>query len=457
MSGSQAELPNTADKEFGVGAEITLRSDPVPDDTILIPETYWLAHDIVVQDTELDGYFRRALQSRLTRHGDAEDARQDALLGLMSTYGQDRPDLDINNGAKGLIRGIGRNKVMDQLRRAARDRSQLVDIPDGSDGPSFEDGIDFWLSDAPKLRRVIQQLPERYQQIIGVTLSKPGLSGEELGKMLGVKPIAARTARHRAFSALRTKLDEVEEGTGTSGLPSPVPGAKISLDDLRRKAAKELQKARKKDEQEVSVVVPEYLGPLLVAAQDMNWYFRRATRAGRALVVYPHAELRGMVINHMDSRGGRGSRGRVDVMLPENVTALPAKSSYKYIVGVGELDQEVVARLRDASSFFLRLHTHFSRTPDTQTLPGQAAEAVQRPLDLHKAAWHGRRVRSRLDWTPDDSVNYLREYWLMYGRQMMFGEAQMRADRGVGPSVQQLCREIGSFAALQAKAGYDIG
>ncbi len=457
-----------------VRVRIELRDDPVPYPTKIHPQTYWLAHDIAtLQAAAYDRYFRSRIRTR-THYTDADDARQEALLGLMERCQHAPPDL--KSGAMGLAYGIGAHKVGDHRRRGNRDRSDPAgELPEHQTGSrSIEDIVAGRLAAAKALRRAIQSLPPKQRQALELIFPNPDIRGEELAKaaeLRGGAP-AGRLIRSRAFATLRDKIQTsteedvtiyaAPEEPSTPKQPDPAEERSvIPVGILRTKVAIMLREAFMSGEREVSTVVPEYLGPLLLAAQDMNWHLRQPDTIERALVVYSHGDLDHLLVEHMCSRIRRSDQDRIHLLSPRQASALPAQSSFEYVVGIGELDDAVIARLRCVSFFLLRLHTNLRAVPGAKAAPEQADDETARRSRLitplhHEISQPSGRSLAQLGWRSVDSVNYLKEYWLMHGRQLHFEEAQKLGKRHLGPPIRLLSPNRAQFAALQEKADYGV-
>lgn len=490
-----------------VRVRIGLREDAVPHETRLHPATYWLAHDIaVLHGVQYDRYFGARI-GRGTAYADAEDARQEALLGLMESFQYNPPDLERYGGAMALAHGIAAHKISDHYRKKERTRADPVDeLPERrSDRRPVEDIVVGKLADIKALRKAIQTLTPRQRQIIGLIAPDISLTGEELGAELSLEPIAARVAKSRALAALRARMaPAIEEGIDVyAAKPAPKktskvakaapkksrqprprrssneppadldttqqevvgaqtrkttsPSLKVSVDSIRQKAAMRLREAHARGERELTAVIPEYLGPLLIAGQDISWHLHRADASEQALVVYPYANLRETLVEHMAAGMRASTLSRIHIVSPDRALALPARSNFEYVLGVGNIGEEAAARIRRISYFFLQLYTnlsdaanaHASRT--TRDVQNRSRLAIS---NLYEAPPHNRRLSRRLEWTPADSANYLKEYRLMHGMQLTPDEAQRRVGRRIGSSVEWL--KNGASADLREQAGYSI-
>jgi RNA polymerase sigma-70 factor (ECF subfamily) len=145
---------------------------------------------------------------RLGTREAAEDATSQIFVQAMSGL----PRFDARGGAfRSWLFTIAHNVVIDHYRAAkpAGWFDEALDLPDRDPSPE-EQAIS---SDASRiLRAAIAQLPERQRQVVELRLA--GLTGPEIGQVLGCRTRTVDVAQFRAVARLRTLLaDDRDDNT----------------------------------------------------------------------------------------------------------------------------------------------------------------------------------------------------------------------------------------------------
>jgi len=153
---------------------------------------------------ELIRSFRPAIyrycRSRLPDHEAAEDVTQEVTLAMVEALPRHRAE---DHALGAFVFGIASNKVAmwhrSSYRRPEAPIERIPDRADAAPGPAEiaegNDGLE-------RLMACIEQLPERFQEILMLRVAA-GLSAEETGAVLGLSAGAVRVAQHRALTRLR--------------------------------------------------------------------------------------------------------------------------------------------------------------------------------------------------------------------------------------------------------------
>ncbi len=149
---------------------------------------------------QLANIIRRNLASQL-KPQDREDVVQDILLSIHKarhTYEPDRALLP-------WVMAIARYRLHDHWRGRYRQQAQnMLDIQDFSEnlGQDVTESLE-WSED---IRRGVEGLPAKQQAILQHMYGED-LSVQEVAKKMGMNVSAVKVAAHRAYKALRRKLE----------------------------------------------------------------------------------------------------------------------------------------------------------------------------------------------------------------------------------------------------------
>lgn len=133
------------------------------------------------------------LLARLSRPADVEDAMQDVFTTALT-----RLDTLRDPGAFGAwLLAIARNRAIDSRRRSAR-FVPLAREPHRDPPPSLE---------AAEALALVRSLPEAYRETLLMRLVE-GMSGPEIARATGLRPLSVRVNLHRGMKMLRKRLGE---------------------------------------------------------------------------------------------------------------------------------------------------------------------------------------------------------------------------------------------------------
>jgi len=155
----------------------------------------------------------RYCRARLGRaggaYGTADDVAQEVCLAVLTALPRFR---DQGRPFSAFVYGIAAHKVADAQRVAMRSAAPVeafADQPDPAPGPEQHAVAS---DQARRLSRLLSHLSETHREIVVLRVGV-GLSGEEVGAVLGMSAAAVRVAQSRALARLRTlagnQFDEV--------------------------------------------------------------------------------------------------------------------------------------------------------------------------------------------------------------------------------------------------------
>ena len=140
--------------------------------------------------------------SQLRDTATAEDVTGDVFAAAYAAYARVQPD---EAGVRTWLFRIARNAVIDQYRREGRRRSLFARIGHDLAFPdSVEESVEV-RSDLRSICTALESLRERDRQLVGLRVAA-GLSYAEVGRVLGMREAAAKTATHRALDRVRGLL-----------------------------------------------------------------------------------------------------------------------------------------------------------------------------------------------------------------------------------------------------------
>ncbi|PTX55020.1 RNA polymerase sigma-70 factor (ECF subfamily) [Melghirimyces profundicolus] len=160
------------------------------------------------------------LALRMLRDPDeAKDATQDIFIKLHSRLKNFRHSSRLSTW----VYRVATNHLLDQLRRAKRERTRRINRPWKEvthlrNDPRSEDPA--VVVNQEEVRQIVgeavDELPDLYRTVI-VLHYQQGLSYREIAEILGVSPRTVGTRIHRAKARLRSRLDPVWRGGGIDG------------------------------------------------------------------------------------------------------------------------------------------------------------------------------------------------------------------------------------------------
>jgi RNA polymerase sigma-70 factor, ECF subfamily len=146
----------------------------------------------------------RYCRARLGPHngscGSADDVAQEVCLAVLTALprftDQGRPFL-------AFAYRIAANKIADAYRSAARSATDLVEeVPDRPDHGAGPEERAVALDNSERLSALLARLPEQQREVLVLRVAV-GLPAEEVGRILGLSPVAVRVTQHRALVRLR--------------------------------------------------------------------------------------------------------------------------------------------------------------------------------------------------------------------------------------------------------------
>ncbi len=147
---------------------------------------------------------------RLPHREDARDAVSDALARAVA--GIDRLPDEVSPTA--WLFGILRHVVLDVHRRRYR-RRQRPAVADPAEGQDPAEDLERH-DEYDLLRRAFRSLRPKEQDLLELRVVA-GLSAEEVGRVLQMRPGAVRMAQNRALDRLRRALAELDPVSGQTG------------------------------------------------------------------------------------------------------------------------------------------------------------------------------------------------------------------------------------------------
>ncbi|MBA43698.1 MAG: RNA polymerase subunit sigma [Magnetococcales bacterium] len=132
-----------------------------------------------------------------------EDIVQEVLFGIHNarhTYDSSKPFMPWFNA-------IIRYKTIDAFRKVGRNKED--ELSTGEDIETFfQDDANKQMQalDRHDLMNALAQLPEKPRQAV-ILMKLHGLTADEAGKVMGMKPTTVKVAAHRAYKTLKTFLE----------------------------------------------------------------------------------------------------------------------------------------------------------------------------------------------------------------------------------------------------------
>jgi RNA polymerase sigma-70 factor (ECF subfamily) len=160
-------------------------------------------------------YCRARLGARDGRYGTADDVAQEACLAVLTSLPRYR---DVGKPFVAFAYAIAAHKVADAMRTNARHPVDPVEaVPDQADpGPGPEQRA-LAAEESVRLTELLGQLPAVQREVVLLRIAV-GMSAEEVGAALGMRPGTVRVAQHRALARLR----ELHNARAESD-PGPAP------------------------------------------------------------------------------------------------------------------------------------------------------------------------------------------------------------------------------------------
>jgi len=145
-------------------------------------------------------YCRARLGGRDGRYGSADDVAQDACLAVLTALPRYR---DVGKPFVAFAYSIAAHKVTDALRFAARHPVDAVEaVPDQVDPAAGPEQQALAAEQAALLTHLLGTLPPVQREVLVLRVAV-GLSAEEVGAALGMRPGTVRVTQHRALTRLR--------------------------------------------------------------------------------------------------------------------------------------------------------------------------------------------------------------------------------------------------------------
>lgn len=132
-----------------------------------------------------------------------EDIVQEVLIGIHNarhTYDPDKPFMPWFNA-------IIRYKTIDAFRKVGRNKEDELSTGDDIE-TFFSESTNKQLQalDRHDLMKALAELPEKPRQAV-ILMKLHGLTAEEAGKIMGMKPTTVKVAAHRAYKTLKTYME----------------------------------------------------------------------------------------------------------------------------------------------------------------------------------------------------------------------------------------------------------
>lgn len=147
----------------------------------------------------------RFLAYRVGSKEDAEDLTQTVFLEMVKSLPQYRPRQ--NASFSSWLFRIARHRLIDHYRR--QKTTLPLDDLNPADHPNLQTGAVVPESDTriKHIRRHMQQLPEKYQTILHLTILE-GFELHEAALAMDISNLHARVLKHRAIKKLKTLMPE---------------------------------------------------------------------------------------------------------------------------------------------------------------------------------------------------------------------------------------------------------
>ena len=186
-----------------------------PDDAA--NELGWLAARAVEGDAQatesllgaVHRMVHRYCRARLSRYPGAEhaadDVAQEVCIAVLSALPRYR---DEGKPFEAFVYRIAANKVADNQRASFRQpqpQAELPEVVDLTDGPET---LALRASDAAQARALLDVLPDTLRELMVLRIAV-GLTADETGRALDMKPGAVRVAQHRALAKLRAAAEHL--------------------------------------------------------------------------------------------------------------------------------------------------------------------------------------------------------------------------------------------------------
>jgi RNA polymerase sigma-70 factor (ECF subfamily) len=135
---------------------------------------------------------------------DAEDLCQDAFLKALARAG----DLRQPGSLRIWLLRIARTTCLDHLRRIRRNPIDLADVvPDTAADPRIPDAVSEANESLRRLKNAIRSLPRKQREVF-VLREYGGLSYEDLGRVLKIRPGTVMSRLNRARGAITAAMKE---------------------------------------------------------------------------------------------------------------------------------------------------------------------------------------------------------------------------------------------------------
>lgn len=437
---------------------------PIPEDSSLDPVTY--------RTVEVWATFagKNMLWSSQRRMGDmmlAEDLVQDTFLSFIQTYKRDAT----KNGHGKLLHTILRRRIADFYQTKGRRPEELRDFYDSEDfldemgDPQQHIAEAQLLTDIQRLAKRAR-LTEVESRLFGFAMleyqTANHLSAQELAEIFHTSDGSIRVSQHRMRKKVGEAMDQKYPDAEIS-LSRPVKSAKppekekpVSVKQLRDGVLRNIKAARGEQATTLTAVLPTYLSPWHIVASDMHSVLSESVDAkAQGLIIYPHEQYAGMLGRHLGTVAGRTvcsldealhkdhHNGAIIVDTPENVALNP---------DVTELPIEYVAHVYTDGQDMIPGNFKDGRPAFVLAISDGCG---QLPVDTYYAPSYSQAGGRKIRWETDDSRNYVAEWQLRYGRPLTETDISDSDSIGKGPGLRRLCRGIGSFAAVQVRAGVE--
>lgn len=431
------------------------------------PESVDTLENSLHPDTEalLQGFSSTDTARRLTSYvrvrlhkggiiGDTEDVVQEVLLAFMKQHQHSPPTLHDADGLLRYLYGIASHKVTDAYRTIIKSstREQLTDQIPEIPLEGFENTVIWHILEDSYFETTKKDLGLKRQQLVifDLLLKDPTQSVEDLSSQLGITVGAARTAKHRLLKTLRNNAEYfaargifITAMQQSSEKQSPKPKKVLPPTRLGSNMLRALRIHQAAGGQEAALHIPAYIGQWHVAVKTACNFKLREDSTVSAAIVYPHPHLLPefrRYIGHIIGRQSGVKKMAITITSGEEVAQSLSENTFDYTIISDNISPELRKRIRSSGSFLLDLLT-----------------AADGPVEAtHTMPSYEEAGGKSLPWTANDTLRYLTEWQFATGEQLTSEQATKLSQAGQGPPLQRLCRGIGSFAAVQAWAGYSF-
>ena len=157
------------------------------------------AYAILLKETSL--FLHRFLANRLRFTNEVDDLLQEILISIHKA----RHTYDSNRPYKPWVYAIAKFRLQDYLRAHYSDQLRhAIDFDDMEE--SLQECVTETAISFESIRGEIQKLPEKQAAILQL-MHQEGYTSREIAEKIGMTESAVKVAAHRAYKALREKLE----------------------------------------------------------------------------------------------------------------------------------------------------------------------------------------------------------------------------------------------------------